>query len=78
MLQAPQLLRHIALHRRLGHRPQVLLFHPCHSTAGPGLLQNVLQNIVDKAAILRGLKTRRTAELRLKAVLHEIGKMAGF
>ena len=85
VLQAAQFLLDILVHRLLGQRPQALL-HVLGlvllKTGQGGLgeqviLEDMLQDIVDKGTIFRRCKARRLAGLRLESVAHKVAKVAG-
>ena len=87
VLQPPQLLLDVALHRRLCQLPQPpAVLRPPDGVVPAGedsllkhlVLEHMLQHIVDKSAVLRCCKASRLAGLRLQAIAHEVGEVAGF
>ena len=86
VLQPAQLLLHIPVHRGPGQLPQAAAsLRPGHRVGKTGqnglpehlIPEDVFQNIVNKGPVLRCCKASRLAGLRLEAIAHEIGKMAG-
>ena len=86
VLQPPQLLLDVPLHRRLCQLPQpAAVFRPADGVVPAGedgllkhlVLEHMLQHVMDEGAVLRRCKAGRLSGLRLQAVAHEVGEVAG-
>ena len=87
VLQPPQLLLDVPLHRRLCQLPQPPAVLRSPDGVVPAredgllkhlVLEHVLQHVVDEGSVLRCCKASRLAGFCLQAVAHEVGEVAGF